>query len=78
MVKNTHPLPLTFDRVRSQVLNDFVMSEKKRLEDADLRYLRDKADILIADDYADAYENSQAEKTEKGTEADKPVAQAKP
>jgi hypothetical protein len=78
MVKNTHPLPLTFDRVRSQVLNDFVMSEKKRLEDADLRYLRDKADILIADDYADAYEKSQAEKTEKGTEADKPVAQAKP
>ena len=78
MIRNTKPLPLTFDRVRSQVLNDFIMSEKKRLEDSDLRYLRDKADILIADDYADAYEKSQSEKTEKGTEADKPVAQAKP
>ena len=75
MIKNTKPLPLTFDRVRSQVLNDFIMSEKKRLEDADLRYLRDKADILIADDYADAYEKSQAGKS---AEADKPVAQAKP
>jgi hypothetical protein len=75
MVKNTRPLPLTFERVRSQVLNDFIMSEKRRLEDADLRYLRDKADILIADDYADAYEKSQSE---KGAEAGKPVAQAKP
>ena len=74
MVKNTRPLPLTFERVRSQVLNDFIMSEKRRLEDADLRYLRDKADILIADDYADAYEKSQSEKGAEG----KPVAQAKP
>jgi parvulin-like peptidyl-prolyl isomerase len=75
MVKNTRPLPLTFERVRSQVLNDFIMSEKRRLEDADLRYLRDKADILIADDYADAYEKNRAE---KGAEAGKPVAEAKP
>lgn len=56
LVKNTKPLPLTFERVRSQVLNDFIMSEKKRLEDSDLRYLRDKADILIADDYRAPYE----------------------
>jgi hypothetical protein len=61
MVKQVKPLPLTFDRVRSQVLNDYVTAEKKRLEDSDLRYLRDKADILIADDYAEAYEKHQAE-----------------
>jgi PPIC-type PPIASE domain len=60
MVKQVKPLPLTFDRVRSQVLNDYVTAEKKRLEDADLRYLRDKADILVADDYAAAYEKNQA------------------
>jgi hypothetical protein len=61
--------------VRSQVLNDYVTAEKKRLEDADLRYLRDKADILIADDYAADYEKSQAEKnaeTAKTTNASKP------
>jgi hypothetical protein len=74
MIKNTKPLPLTFERVRSQVLNDYVMSEKKRLEDSDLRYLRDKADILIADDYADAYEKNQVEKS---AEPEKPAAQAK-
>ncbi|HEY6258681.1 MAG TPA: peptidyl-prolyl cis-trans isomerase [Xanthobacteraceae bacterium] len=75
MVKNTKPLPLTFERVRSQVLNDYVMSEKKRLEDADLRYLRDKADILIADDYAADYEKGQAART---AEAEKPAGQGKP
>jgi PPIC-type PPIASE domain len=71
MVKHVKPLPLTFERVRSQVLNDFVMSEKKRLEDADLRYLHDKADIQIADDYAAAYEQHAAE-------AAKPAEQRKP
>jgi hypothetical protein len=74
MIKNTKPLPLTFERVRSQVLNDYVMSEKKRLEDSDLRYLRDKADILIADEYADAYEKNQAQKS---AEPAKPAEQAK-
>jgi len=61
MVKHVKPLPLTFERVRSQVLNDYVTAEKKRLEDADLRYLHDKADILIADDFAAAYEKHEAE-----------------
>ena len=56
MVKHVKPLPLTFERVRSQVLNDYVTAEKKRLEDADCGILRDKADILIADDYAADYE----------------------
>ncbi len=75
MIKQVKPLPLTFERVRSQVLNDYVTAEKKRLEDSDVRYLRDKADILIADDYAAAYEKDQAE---KNTEAEKPAEAGKP
>ena len=71
MLKNTKPLPLTFERVRSQVLNDYVTAEKKRLEDNDLRYLHDKADILIAEDYAAAYEKNQ---DAKNAETDKPEA----
>jgi len=73
MVKNTRPLPLTFERVRSQVLNDFIMSEKRRLEDADLRYLRDKADILIADDYRQPYEK---QLEEGGFDTDKSAAKS--
>jgi len=75
MLKNTKPLPLTFERVRSQVLNDYVTAAKKRLEDADLQYLREKADILIADDYAADYEKHQGD---KGPEATKPAASGKP
>jgi hypothetical protein len=75
MVKHVKPLPLTFERVRSQVLNDYVTTEKKRLEDADLRYLRDKADILIADDFAADYEKNQAEKS---GEPAKPAESGKP
>jgi hypothetical protein len=75
MVKQVKPLPLTFERVRSQVLNDYITAAKKRLEDADLQYLRDKGDILIADDYAQAYEKNQADKT---AEAAKPAGSGKP
>jgi hypothetical protein len=74
MVKNVKPLPLTFERVRSQVLTEYIAAAKKKLEDADLRYLRDKADILIADDYAAPYEKAQAEQEAgaKTAEAAKP------
>jgi hypothetical protein len=75
MVKHAKPLPLTFERVRSQVLNDYITAAKKRLEDADLQYLRDKADILIADDYAADYEKHQ---DEKSAEPAKPTASGKP
>jgi hypothetical protein len=61
MIKNVKPLPLTFERVRSQVLTEYIAASKKKLEDADLRYLHDKADILIADDYAAAYDKAQSE-----------------
>jgi len=59
MVKHTHPVALTFERARAQVLADYLKSEKKRLGAAGERYLRDKADIRIADDYAEAYEKRQ-------------------
>ncbi len=79
MVKNAKPLPLTFERVRSQVLTEFIATAKKKLEDADLRYLRDKADILIADDYAADYEKAQTEKdTEKDAEAAKQAKAGQP
>ena len=73
MVKHVKPLPLTFERVRSQVLTEYIAAAKKKLEDADLRYLRDKADILVAEDYADAYEKAQSEH-----EAAAKTAEAKP
>ncbi len=72
MVKNTKPLPLTFARVRSEVLNNYVMSSKKKLEDSDLQYLHDKADILIADDYSDAYQKRYEAETAKPAESAKP------
>jgi hypothetical protein len=75
MIKNVKPLPLTFERVRSQVLTEYIADAKKKLEDADVRYLRDKADILIADDYAAAYEKAQSEQEPapaKTAEAAKP------
>jgi parvulin-like peptidyl-prolyl isomerase len=81
MVKNTKPLPLTFERVRSQVLTEFIATSKKKLEDADMRYLRDKADILIADDYAAAYEKALSEEEEgqkKGAEPAKQAEAGKP
>jgi hypothetical protein len=62
MVKNTHPAPSSFERARSQVLSNFVTEARKRVEDADLRYLRGKADILIAEDYAADYEATEADK----------------
>jgi hypothetical protein len=75
MVKNTRPLPLTFERVRSQVLTEYIATAKKKLEDADLRYLRDKADILIADDYEEAYDKAQSE-NEEGEKNAAPAKQA--
>jgi hypothetical protein len=59
MVKNVRPVPPTFERARAQVLQDYNEAAKQRLEDADERFLRSKADIMIADDYREAYETYQ-------------------
>jgi hypothetical protein len=55
MVKNVRPLPATFERARGQVLQDYNEAAKKRLELADEKYLRGKAEILVADDYVEVY-----------------------
>ncbi len=60
MVKNVRPVAATFERARSQVLQDYNEAAKKRLEAADEKYLRGKADILVADDYAEAYRQDEA------------------
>jgi parvulin-like peptidyl-prolyl isomerase len=57
MLRNTRPVLRNFDEARGEVLNDYTSIAKKTLADADARYLRDKANILIADDYADAYQS---------------------
>jgi hypothetical protein len=71
MIKNVRPLPLTFARVRSQVLTDFNNAAKKRLEDADARYLREKAEILVADDYAAAYAKEQEQKADEANKGER-------
>jgi PPIC-type PPIASE domain len=62
MVKNERPAPLNFDKSRMQVLADYTKAAQNRLEQADERYLRSKADILVATDYAAAYEKHLEEK----------------
>jgi hypothetical protein len=74
MVRNSRPVQLDFARARSQVLSDYVAAAKKRLEDADERYLRDKAEILIADDYAESYRSQPA----RGAGSAAPSAPSKP
>jgi hypothetical protein len=60
MVKNVRPLAATFERARPQVLQDYHEAGKKRLEISDERYLRGKSEILLAEDYRDAYDKDQA------------------
>lgn len=60
MVKNVRPVPANFERARSQVLQDYNEAAKKRLEIADERYLRGKAEILVAADYIEPYQRDEA------------------
>ena len=59
MLKNVRPVPLPYEKARSHALNDYQIAARQRLEDADLKYLHDKADIQIADDYAAEYAAAQ-------------------
>jgi len=67
MLKNVRPVAASFERARSRVLQDFNEAAKKRLELADEKYLRGKAEILVADDYLQAFEKDEA-KSEAGPE----------
>ena len=55
MVKNVRPVPLSFERARSQVLTDYKNSEQARLMNNTVSFLRNRSKILIAKDYADDY-----------------------
>ena len=47
------PVPLSFERARLQVLTDFKNAQQARLMQATMKFLRERAKILIASDYAD-------------------------
>jgi parvulin-like peptidyl-prolyl isomerase len=51
MVENNQPVPLAFADAREKVLFDYKKAEEDKLEKADEKYLRSKADIQIAKDY---------------------------
>jgi parvulin-like peptidyl-prolyl isomerase len=47
------PVPLTFERARLQVLTDLKNAQQERLMASTMKFLRERAKILIASDYAD-------------------------
>ncbi len=53
VVKNKVPVPLTFERARLQVLTDFKNAQQERLMTATMKFLRERAKIMIATDYTD-------------------------
>lgn len=73
MVKNVRPVPASFERAKSQVLQDYNEAAKKRLERADEKFLRGKADILVTDDYRSAYEADEAAR-DSGVQTDETPA----
>jgi PPIC-type PPIASE domain len=55
VVKNTRPIPLSFDAARSQVLSDYNDAAQAHLMDSTLKFLRGRAKIRIGSDYASDY-----------------------
>jgi parvulin-like peptidyl-prolyl isomerase len=53
VIKDKVPVPLSFERARLQVLTDFKNAQQERLMAETMRFLRERAKILIAHDYAD-------------------------
>ena len=51
MAKNSPPTPVAFDDARAQVLGDFTKDAVNRFEKADERFLRKRANVLIAEDF---------------------------
>jgi parvulin-like peptidyl-prolyl isomerase len=47
------PVPLTFERARLQVLTDFKNAQQERLMTNTMKFLQERAKILIASDYSD-------------------------
>jgi hypothetical protein len=55
VIKNTRPVPLGFEASRPRVFSDFKDEAQSRLLEATMAFLRSRATILIADDYAGIY-----------------------
>jgi parvulin-like peptidyl-prolyl isomerase len=53
VLKDKLPVPLTFERARLQVLTDLKNAQQERLMTATMKFLRERATILIASDYSD-------------------------
>jgi parvulin-like peptidyl-prolyl isomerase len=53
VIKNKVPVPLPFERARLQVLTDYKKAQQERLLAATMKFLRERAKVLIAGDYAD-------------------------
>lgn len=51
MVKNSQPVALSFADAREKVFFDYKKAEEKKLQDADEKYLRAKADVQLAKEY---------------------------
>jgi hypothetical protein len=55
MISNTRPVPLSFEKSRSQVLTDYKNNEQQRLMNNTVSFLRNRSKILIAKDYRGDY-----------------------
>lgn len=53
VLKDKLPVPLSFERARFQVLTDLKNAQQARLMTATMKFLRERATILIASDYSD-------------------------
>jgi len=53
VLQDKAPVPLTFERAKLQVLTDYKNAQQERLMTATMKFLRERAKILIATDYAD-------------------------
>jgi hypothetical protein len=55
VLKNTRPVPLGYEASRPRVFTDFKEAAQMRLLEATMAFLRSRATILIAKDYAGIY-----------------------
>jgi parvulin-like peptidyl-prolyl isomerase len=55
MVRHAPPVPGTFEQFHDQVLSDLRTEREERITASTLKFLRDRAVILIASDYTDDY-----------------------
>jgi parvulin-like peptidyl-prolyl isomerase len=53
VIQNKVPVPLPFERARLQVMTDYKKAQQERLLAATMKFLRARAKVLLAGDYAD-------------------------